>query len=51
MRLRPAWWQQWHTDAAQALLGCIALGALGGVIGALTDRRLRCGSCSCRCSG
>lgn len=35
MRLRPAWWQQWHTDAAQALAGCIALGALGAVIGAL----------------
>jgi hypothetical protein len=51
MRLRPAWWNDWWTDAAQALAGCIALGTLGAVIGAHVDRRLRCGSCSCRCSG
>jgi hypothetical protein len=41
VRLRPAWWNEWHHDAALGVAACIVLGALGAVLGALADRRLR----------
>jgi hypothetical protein len=41
MRLRPAFWNSWYTDATVTLAAFIALGALGAVIGAAVDRRLR----------
>ena len=37
-------WQRtaWHDTAIDALLLMLAAGAIGGIIGALADRRLRC---------
>jgi hypothetical protein len=34
-------WSPAHTEALEFLLACIVLGALGAVLGALADRRLR----------
>lgn len=38
--------QRWTTDALVLLAACGVSGALGGIIGALVDRRQRCCVCS-----
>jgi hypothetical protein len=47
---RPSWFSQWHADALAFLGLCAALGLLGGLTGAIADRRLGQCSRSCPCS-
>jgi hypothetical protein len=38
---RPDWWRPAHTEAVEFLVVVAVAGALGGVIGAVVDRRHR----------